>query len=284
MKYVWINLHKPTILLLCLIFVTLTCRKTNEGPAPEGFGIDHTCTDLAQIPDQWLDSAKTLKVHYAHTSHGSQINTGLDRIESADPVYSVAVTEMSLPAETGALCIFDGQETVSYITPDLYWQTAEGMDSTRAVLSDNPSIRVSLWAWCTQLDGYSAEEVQAYLDSISVLETEFPGVKFVYMTGNAQMDGDAGYNRHLRNQQIRDYCKANGKTLFDFADLDCWWFNTSSNAWEYSNYAYHDTIWVPVEHDKFHGDEAGHTTFTSCEQKGRAFWWLMARIAGWSGS
>lgn len=269
-------------LFLFLAFVSLSCRKTNQGPPPNSFGIDHACTDLAQIPTQWLDSVKTMKVHYAHTSHGSQINTGLERIESADAAYSVAVTEMALPSETGALCVFDGQESESYVTPDLYWQTAEGMNYTRAVLNHNPSIRVSLWAWCTQLDGYTREDVQAYLDSIAVLEAEFPNITFVYMTGNAQATGDDGFNRHQRNEQIRQYCEDHGKILFDFADLDCWWFNTGTNQWEYSNYDNNGTS-VPVEHPRFRGDETGHTTYESCEQKGKAFWWLMAKIAGWSG-
>jgi hypothetical protein len=272
------------MIFFILTIAALTCKKsnTNQGTEPEAFGIDHACTDLSQIPTQWLDSAKTLKVHYAHTSHGSQINTGLERIESADAIYGFAVTEMSLPAEAGALCIFDGQETEAYVTPDLYWQTAVGMNYTRQVLTNNPSIRVSIWAWCTQLDGYTEGEVQEYLDSISRLETEFPNVTFVYMTGNAQVVGSEGGNRHARNQQIRQYCSDRNKTLFDFADLDCWWFNTGTNAWEYANYEL-DGGWIPVEHEQFNGDEAGHTTFASCEQKGRAFWWLMARIAGWSG-
>jgi hypothetical protein len=38
--------------------------------------IDHTCTDLSQIPDVWLEKAKNLTLHYAHTSHGSQVTTG----------------------------------------------------------------------------------------------------------------------------------------------------------------------------------------------------------------
>lgn len=266
-----------------LTAIALSCgEKVNQGPAPDSYGIDHACCDLSQIPAAWLDSAKTLKVHYAHTSHGGQITIGLGNIESADAVYDFALTECSLPNEAGALCIFDGQESEAYVTPDLYWQTAQGMNYTRAVLNNNPTIRVSLWAWCTQLDGYSAEEVQAYLDSMSVLEAEFPGVIFVYLTGNAQAKEAEGYNRHLCNQQIRDYCETHGKWLFDFADLDCWWFNSGSNEWEYNNYD-HEGTWVPVEHPHFNGDEAGHTTNESCDQKGRAFWWLMARICGWSG-
>jgi hypothetical protein len=273
------------MIITVLIVAAFSCKKSssNQGPEPDGFGIDHTCTDLALIPSAWLDSAKTLKVHYAHTSHGSQINTGLERIETADPTYNAAVTEMSLPSEAGALCVFDGQETEAYVTPDLYWQTGQGMNYTRDVLNHNPAIRVSIWAWCTQLDGYGEAEVQEYLDSISVLETEFPGVTFVYMTGNAQAEGAEGGNRQARNQQIRQYCKDHNKTLFDFADLDCWWFNSGSDAWEYYNYEL-DGSWIPAEHPHFAGDEAGHTTYESCEQKGRAFWWLMARICGWPGN
>jgi hypothetical protein len=68
--------------------------------------------------------------------------------------------------------------------------------------------------------------------------------------------------------------------LFDFADLDSWWFNPVSEEWEHSTYDY-DGSTVPVEHPQFNGSEAGHTTYESCEQKGRAVWWMMARLAGW---
>jgi hypothetical protein len=83
----------------------------------------------------------------------------------------------------------------------------------------------------------------------------------------------------VNNQLIREYCQDNDKVLFDFADLDAW------SGGVHSTYEYVDetvTYYVPVEHPDFNGDQAGHTTYTSCEQKGRAFWWMVAMLAGWN--
>jgi len=114
---------------------------------------------------------------------------------------------------------------------------------------------------------------------MTTLETANPEITFIYMTCNAQEAGGTGYNRWVNNEMVRQYCLDNDKVMFDFADLDCW----SNGA--HSTYQYDDgeTIHtVPVEHADFVGDEAGHTTYTSCEQKGRAFWWMMAMLAGWN--
>ncbi len=259
----------------------------------QGLIIDHNCLQLNQIPINWIDSVQAnQKWHYAHTSHGGQITIGLDRIEINDPVYNVSRTSSALPTTTGALCIFDGQEIATYITPEYYWRTAAGMNLTRDVLVHNPSINVSQWSWCTQVNTYSETDIQEYLDSISVLEAEFPNVTFVYMTGNAQtgpgnhynQNLDQGYNRYLRNEQIRNYCSTNNKALFDFADIDCWWFNPTSEEWELSTYEYWngtETIDVPYEHPHYNLDQAGHTSYENCDNKGMASWWMMAKLAGW---
>ena len=234
--------------------------------------IDHTCTDLSQIPDTWIDQVKTMKVHYAHTSHGEQITVGLERIETSK--YSVAIGYSTLPSEAGALSIFDGQPGETYIEPEDYWDSASGRADTNSVLSNNPTITISMWMWCQQQEWNSSDDTQRYLDSMAMLESANPGVTFIYATGNAQAKWGDGYNRYQRNNQIRDYCTTNSKVLFDFADIDCW-YNGDQNTYQYSGTT------VPVEHAHYSGDQAGHTTYESCEQKGKAFWWIMARLAGW---
>ncbi len=250
----------------------------------QGIVIDHNCTAIDNIPQEWITAVQNnIQSHYAHTSHGGQLTYGIGFVEDSDPFYSVEIGSQYLPSTSGAYCVFDGQESVSYITPDLYWESSEGLDLTRDVLDNNPALDTSMWSWCTQCDYYDQSQVQAYLDAMSLLESEYPNVTFVYLTGNAQGTGSAGYNRYLRNNQIRDYCSANDKVLFDFADMDCWWFNTSSSQWEQNTYSYSGTD-VPSEHPQYYGDEYGHTTAESCLNKGVAWWWMMAVLAGWGSS
>ena len=41
--------------------------------------VDHTCTDISQIPEWAINKAKEkLHIAYGHTSHGSQITTGMN--------------------------------------------------------------------------------------------------------------------------------------------------------------------------------------------------------------
>ncbi|MCK4890818.1 MAG: hypothetical protein KAS97_12865 [Candidatus Aminicenantes bacterium] len=243
---------------------------------------DHTSSNLDSIPDEWIDKVKEIiNVHYCHTSHGSQIMTGLERLMNGSfsgsiqksQKYNYYPDNCSMPDTIDYLSLMDGQYTggycETYVSPDLYWESSYGLELTRSMLRNN-NVNVSIFAWCSQMDYYSSSELENYLQKISALEEEFPDVIFVYMTGNAQSDDR---NRYDRNEQVRQYCRDNNKVLFDFADLDCWY-----------NGEQHTKNGIPLEHPEYNGDEAGHTTFKSCENKGKAFWWLMARISGWDGN
>lgn len=265
------------IVALCIVVGGFHNLVADEAPII----INHESTDLVTIPAEWINTVQSqVKWHYAHTSHGGQLLTGLNLIEGTDTAYNVDIRDSALPTTADALCVFNGQENETYITPELYWATASGMNDTRSVLNNNPVINVSQWSFCTQLESASESYATAYLDSMETLEQEYPNVTFVYMTGNAQATGSSGYNRYLRNEQIREYCRTHNKVLYDFADLDCWWLNDTTGVWEFSSYTYNDQE-IPVQHPHYNGSESGHTTLESCTQKGKATWWMLAEITGW---
>jgi len=280
-----------TMVILALFLPLIQCSvdedtsgNNDNGELPgDGLYIaaDHTSTDLNAIPDEWIDKVKELiHVHYCHTSHGSQIMTGLERLMNGDfsgkpqksPIYNYYPDNCTMPDTADYLSLMDGQTysgyCETYVSPDLYWESSEGLGLTRNMLNSH-NVNVSAFAWCSQMDYYSSSKVEDYLQAVSDLEKEYPDVVFIYMTGNAQ---SSDRNRYDRNEQIRKYCRDNNKVLFDFADLDCWY-----------NGQQHTENGIPMEHPRYNGDQAGHTTYESCETKAKAFWWLMARLAGWDG-
>ncbi|MCX6835520.1 MAG: hypothetical protein NTW07_10375, partial [candidate division Zixibacteria bacterium] len=122
--------------------------------------------------------------------------------------------------------------------------------------------------------------IDTYLYAMTDLEQDYSNITFVYMTGHLDGTGDAG-NLNARNNQIRSYCIAHEKTLFDFADIETYdpdgtRYPSASDAceWCYDWCASHA---CPACAD------CAHSHCFNCYQKGKAFWWMMARVSGWTG-
>ena len=292
---------------------TLRMTTSTQGPII----IDHATTDVTQIPQSWIEEAKaTLHIGYGHTSHGSQLTSGMSGLVSFANGGGLG---LSLPDDIfqysangnqggAVLHLFEGD---GYGSGDLDHDAGyypNWVDETRAYLGtpdpdtgrgqNHPEMNVILWSWCGQASGYTEQQMlDRYLTPMSELEADYPGVTFVYMTGHADGTGESG-NLHQRNQQIRQYCIDHNKVLYDFYDLEL--YDPDGNY--YGNKAVTDNCdydsdgngsrdrnWA-IDWQNTHAQNAdwyscscAHSQPLNCNQKAYAAWWLWARLAGWPG-
>jgi PKD repeat protein len=270
--------------------------------------VDHNSTKLVNIPSEWITAAKTnLHIAYGTASHGLQIYYGAICLDVWDGTEKYAFSN----GGAGGTLDFRCWPSAGYfgnlnmaISLDLaantlynntIWEAA-----TRIYLDAHPEINVIMWAWCYGADTTVAN-INLYLSLMSGLEVDYPNVKFVYMTGHANGTSEEG-NLHIRNQQIRDYCIANNKILYDFYDIECWdpdgiyYGDKHTNAncdYDSNGDGVVDDNWAVNWQDAhvngvdwFTCDQAYgcHTQPLNGNLKAWSVWHLFARLAGWDGN
>ncbi|MFA5902495.1 MAG: DNRLRE domain-containing protein [Desulfobacula sp.] len=208
--------------------------------ASAGFLIDHTSTDPAQIPDQWITAAKAnLQIAYNHTSHGSQIITGLNALRDF-PAFGTRYhwTNTESP-DSSTLCLRDGaipgQPDLSQGDVDTDGDgMADWAEDTYAYLTlkdtggnfVHDDINVVMWSWCD----IAGHNVNRYLSSMEWLIGLFSEggtheralthpVQFVFMTAHANGGGELD-SSDTPNRQIRQHCLEYDRILFDFSDIE----------------------------------------------------------------
>ncbi len=276
-------------MLIPAVLPLLPARAAVSGPVI----VDHTCTRLSQIPQESVQAAKNqLHIAYGHTSHGSQLTTGMTGLVA----FKGSLYEWNSGGANGALDLrdqpFSGASDLG--NPDrTAWEAA-----TRSYLDAHPEVNVIIWSWCGQVSTATPADIAAYLDLMSGLETDYPGVTFVYMTGHLDGTGLTG-NLHLRNEQIRNYCRAQGKILYDFADIEsydpdgaCYGDKLPDDGCNYDSdgNGTRDRNWARdwqnshTEGVDWYQCASAHSEPLNANQKAYAAWWLWARLAGWQGS
>ncbi len=252
--------------------------------------IDHNCTSQSVIPASAIQLAKSnLHIAYTHTSHGSQIITGMTELDAF--MGNTGLYHWNDGPLAGDLDIDDYAmgSTDLGLNGDLSWY-----DLTVDFLNDpaNSRINVVMWSWCGGCSDNTTTGIQAYLNAMNQLEIAYPAIKFVYMTGHLDIWNDAALKQH--NQQIRNYCITNNKILYDFADIESYnpdgvFYQYATDSCDYYADTYGDTYlgnwgtsWQDTYPGQWYSCEAQHTEPVNANMKAYAAWWLWARLAGWN--
>lgn len=257
--------------------------------------IDHRHTDITKLTAAKINQAKSvLHIAYGHTSHGSQLTDGMSGLVG---FANGGGKGLALPDNAfawnnggtgGALDLHDYA-----MGGDVGYHPA-WVNNTIAYLNNpaNSDVNVVIWSWCGQMTSKftSNKLVSEYLAPMSALESSYPNVIFVYMTGHVDIGQDA--NQKAACQAIRDYCIANNKVLYDFADIEhydpdgnyyefvddnCGVY-TSAGAGLYDNWA---TRWqgshtVGVD---WYNCSSAHSQALNANQKAYAAWALWCALA-----
>jgi hypothetical protein len=230
---------------------------------------DHTSVPkLSSVPSSVIQQVRSqYKIFYGHTSHGSQIVTGMGMLRDVDTLYRYN-------EGSGTLVLSETSPDLG-AAGDTTWVTV-----TRNQLnqSSNP-YNVVMWSWCGGVSSNTEEGINIYLNAMSKLEQDYPSVIFIYMTGHLDGSGPTG-NLYVRNNQIRAYCTQHNKAFFDFADIESYdpdgnYYPDGSDACEWCS------TWCASHACQDCSGGCAHSHCFNCHQKGRAFWWLLAGLTGW---
>lgn len=226
----------------------------SSAPSPgagQGMTADHTTLATSAIPRSALDQARGLRMALRHASVGSNIWGGLTTLAGSDPA------RFAIPS-------WDG-----FARGNPGW-AAKVTDLATFVAANAGAYDVFQMKFC-YIDQDASFAV--YRDQLLALEAAYPTKRFIWWTMPLTTSGADNGLRAAFNQQVRAYCAASGKPLYDIAAIES-----------------HDALGAPVlsgGHEAMAAawsSDGGHLNDAGSARAAQAMWWLMARLAGWSGS
>jgi len=210
---------------------------------------DHASVDAAAIPGPAIAAAAATRVALRHASVGSNIDSGLDQLQAANVRY-------------------DRSRFAFFPRGNPGWQ-AKIQDLRDFVAAQPVAYDVYSMKFCF-ID--TDADWPTYRDAMLALEAQYPTRRFVWWT--IPIERDTAYaGRAAFNDAARAYANANGKALFDIADIETW--DAAGNR---RVDAYGRELQQPAW-----SSDGGHLSTAGALRVASAWWWLVARLAGWTG-
>lgn len=235
-------------LVPALLFVA-SSLVPRPGVAAAAIVANHASVDAAAIPGPAVAAAAALKVALRHASVGSNIDSGLDQLQATNARYDRSRFDFFPRGNPG-------------------WQ-AKIQDLVGFVAAQPTAYDVFSMKFC-YID--TDADWPSYRDAMLSLEAQYPTRRFVWWTIPIEQ-GSAHAGRQAFNDSARAYAQANGKALFDIADIEAW--DAAGNR---RVDAYGRELLQPVW-----TSDGGHLNAAGALRVASAWWWLVARLAGWPG-
>jgi hypothetical protein len=276
---------------------------------------------LRRIPQEYIEKARDeFVIAYQHTSHGTHVSRGVFGLAGfKDGDADLFGVSMNQKIE-GKLAFFDNQ--IEDYAPegvrsrDLSTNEAAFVQTTRNFLDapENAYVNIVMWSWC-DIEGHDVEGT--YLPGMAELISEYgkggskigsqegkreKSVHFIFMTGHANKNNNTGKKRPKSQAElINAFCEENQQFCLDYYSIDT--HDMEGNYWEdagddgdsdsyggnfYADWQdnhqvdvhYWENLVSPGGEVAFGAHNSQHIT---ANRKAMAFWWILARLAGWDG-
>jgi hypothetical protein len=244
------------------VVLVLVLAAVVGGSETRAIVVDHNCVELAAIPEAYLLPASSLRVLMRHASVGQGIVWGLDCLAGAHPTNQVC---SCFPAGR-----YDRRNWVFEPRMGNWREKIDDLVTQTAARTGDFDVFMSKLCYIDAL-GNGHPDWEYFCGRMEQLEADYPDKTFVWWTIPLTRDGQPGTD--VFNAQMRTYCVDHQKVLFDIADIEC----HDPNGVKLVNAQGNEVI--SQEYTK--EIHAGHLNPTGRVRVASAFWYLMARLAGW---